>query len=120
MCAGISLFIILVKIVDINYREILITLKITSPDGILTVTFSPFFLPNKPFPIGDSTDILPSSRFASSSDTITYSNDFLSLIFSIFTFERIDTLSVLISFSSIILALDRDSSSFDIFNSCNP
>src|SRR5690606_30289222 len=42
------------------------------PAGVLIFASSPFFFPSSPLPIGESVDILPVLRSASSSDTSVY------------------------------------------------
>ena len=95
-------------------------MNFNSPEGTSIETSSPFFLPSNPFPIGDWTEILPCWRSDSSSETIVYSNSLSKLRLRTFTLDKIDTLSVLISDSSITLALLIDSSSFDILSSWSP
>src|SRR5579872_6191787 len=56
----------------INYLEIPIISNFTMPEGTFMSTFSPIFFPNKPFPIGESMDILPDFKSASFSATKVY------------------------------------------------
>ena len=53
-----------------NYTVILSILNFNVPAGTDTSAISPTTFPNKPFPIGEVTEILPSFKLASFSETI--------------------------------------------------
>ena len=62
-----------------HYKEIFSMVNFRVPLGTLISTTSPIFLPNKPLPIGDVTEILPCFKSASFSETRKYSMDFFVL-----------------------------------------
>ena len=90
------------------------------PDGVCISAISPTDFPNKPFPIGESTEIFLAFKSASFSATMVYETSILFCTFLIFTVERINTLLLSISLSSINLALANLFLSFAILASNNP
>ena len=84
-------------------------LNLIIPSGASTSTTSPFFLPSKAFPIGDSFEILFSTKFTSVEPTIVYSisssnsSSYNLTVFPIWTvFVSISLLSI--TFACLIFA----------------
>ena len=90
------------------------------PLGTRITALSPFFLPKRPFPIGELTEIFPFAKSASLSATKVY---FIVELFDKFltsTVDKTKTFEWSILDSLMILAFDNVSSSLDILNSKRP
>ena len=92
-----------------------------TPAGAFTSTVCFFFAPKSAAPKGDSLDILFSAKFTSVDPTIVYSISSLNSTSSTFTVFPTCTVSVSMSFSSIIfacLSLFSSSAIFTSFSAC--
>ena len=72
----------------INYLDIEIISNLITPLGTEISAMSPLVLPNRPFPMGELTEILPSLKLASLSATNWYSSSILFIKFLILTLDK--------------------------------